>query len=175
MSRLFGLLVAVAVARAFCLFVFLSFFQPGSLLTCAFTFWVPVGETDAQTAVRTALLVIDIQNDFMPPSGSLAVNDAFAAVDVRVLIWLSKFIQSSNTSFFCFPLPTIEQVINQLRTKVDFDLTVFTQDWHPADHISFYVNNKDVPGAALFHPTYLPRCNCTQVWHFHHHHHHHPD
>lgn len=53
-----------------------------------------------------ALLVIDVQNDFMP-GGALAVADGDAIV----------------------PL------INTVARK--FDHVIFTQDWHPAGHISF--------------------------------------
>jgi nicotinamidase/pyrazinamidase len=53
-----------------------------------------------------ALLVIDVQNDFMP-GGALAVPDGDAIV----------------------PL------INTLAKK--FDHVILTQDWHPAQHISF--------------------------------------
>lgn len=55
---------------------------------------------------RDVLLVIDVQNDFLP-GGSLAVADGDAVV----------------------PL------INALAQK--FTNVVCTQDWHPADHISF--------------------------------------
>jgi nicotinamidase-related amidase len=63
---------------------------------------------------KNALLVIDVQNDFCE-GGSLAVKGCDAII----------------------PL------INDLRKKVDFDLTVFTQDWHPDNHISFAANHKD--------------------------------
>jgi nicotinamidase/pyrazinamidase len=53
-----------------------------------------------------ALLVIDVQNDFMP-GGALAVTDGDAIV----------------------PL------INTLAKK--FDHVILTQDWHPAQHVSF--------------------------------------
>ena len=53
-----------------------------------------------------ALLVIDVQNDFMP-GGALAVPDGHAII----------------------PL------INTLAKK--FDHVILTQDWHPAQHISF--------------------------------------
>jgi nicotinamidase/pyrazinamidase len=60
---------------------------------------IPVQPTDA-------LVVIDVQNDFMP-GGALAVPDGDAIV----------------------PL------INTLAKK--FDHVILTQDWHPAQHISF--------------------------------------
>ena len=39
------------------------------------------------------------------------------------------------------------EVINTVREKKAFDLVVFTQDWHPADHVSFASNNE---GAEVF-------------------------
>jgi hypothetical protein len=41
-----------------------------------------VSATAPAPVVKTALLIIDMQNDFMPPSGSLAVTDALAALEV---------------------------------------------------------------------------------------------
>ena len=57
-----------------------------------------------------ALLVVDVQNDFMP-FGSLPV----AAADEVV------------------------PVANELMSR--FELVVATQDWHPADHLSFALNH----------------------------------
>ncbi|MFW5645430.1 MAG: bifunctional nicotinamidase/pyrazinamidase [Bacteroidota bacterium] len=59
-----------------------------------------------------ALLIIDLQNDFLP-GGSLEVENG----DVII------------------------PVINSISPK--FDLVLATQDWHPANHISFASNNKD--------------------------------
>lgn len=53
-----------------------------------------------------ALLLIDIQNDFVP-GGALAVPEG----------------------------DTVVPVANRL--MADYDLVVATQDWHPADHLSF--------------------------------------
>lgn len=68
------------------------------------------------------LLVIDVQNDFMP-GGALAVPDGDQVVPV----------------------------INRLAEA--FTHVVLTQDWHPADHVSFAVNHA---GAAPFQTTTLP-------------------
>ena len=57
-----------------------------------------------------ALVLIDIQNDFMP-GGSLAVQEG----------------------------DKIVPLVNRLMPK--FDLVVATQDWHPANHISFASNH----------------------------------
>jgi nicotinamidase/pyrazinamidase len=59
---------------------------------------------------KTALLLVDIQNDFC--NGSLAVPHA----------------------------QEIISVVNNLTKK--FEYIIATQDWHPADHLSFAVNHK---------------------------------
>jgi nicotinamidase/pyrazinamidase len=61
-----------------------------------------------------ALLVIDVQNDFMP-GGALAVTDGDAVVPV----------------------------INALSGR--FDHVILTQDWHPAQHISFATTHSKQP------------------------------
>lgn len=62
-----------------------------------------------------ALIVIDVQNDFLP-GGALAV-------------------------------PEGDQVIPVVNGLVDtHDLVVLTQDWHPANHGSFAVNQGRTPG-----------------------------
>eukprot|EP01133_Synstelium_polycarpum_P000205 gene205-249_t len=61
---------------------------------------------------KTALLIIDVQNDFMQ-GGSLEVAKA----------------------------NEILPLINTLRDSKTFDLVVLSQDWHPSDHMSFASNN----------------------------------
>jgi nicotinamidase/pyrazinamidase len=56
-----------------------------------------------------ALVIVDYQNDFVPPGGALAVPEG----------------------------DTVAQRINALAASGDFDLVVATRDWHPADHGSF--------------------------------------
>lgn len=62
-------------------------------------------------ARRTALIVVDFQNDFAHPAGSLFV----AGADLI--------------------LPEIDSLLASARGRGD--LVVTTQDWHPADHVSF--------------------------------------
>ncbi|XP_077983755.1 uncharacterized protein LOC144438550 [Glandiceps talaboti] len=66
----------------------------------------------------SALLVIDIQNDFI--DGSLALKNCPAGQDGGEVI----------------PL------INKLIEEIDFDVIAYTRDWHPANHISFFENLK---------------------------------
>lgn len=69
-----------------------------------------------------ALLVVDVQNGFMP-GGGLPVPDGDAVVPV----------------------------INRVASR--FDNVVVTQDWHPADHVSFAANH---PGRQPFETITLP-------------------
>lgn len=79
--------------------------------------------------MHSALLVVDVQNDFCPPSGSLAVANGDAVVPV----------------------------INRLAAS--FDHVITTQCWHPANHCSFKAQGgpwpphcvAGTPGAEL-HP-----------------------
>ena len=66
---------------------------------------------------RTALIVVDVQNDFIeePPKGSLTVSNA------KIII----------------------PVINELIHKSNFDVIVYTYDWHPSNHCSFLENAKN--------------------------------
>ena len=56
-----------------------------------------------------ALLIIDVQNDFLPPDGALAVPDGDAVI----------------------------APINELLASDRFGLVIATRDWHPPDHHSF--------------------------------------
>jgi nicotinamidase/pyrazinamidase len=64
-----------------------------------------------------AFVVIDMQNDFVLPTGSLSVKGSEAIVPI----------------------------INRLRAK--FQTVVWSQDWHPPDHISFVTSH---PGKKLY-------------------------
>lgn len=63
-----------------------------------------------------ALIVVDVQNDFI--DGSLALLNAPAGQDGIEVV----------------------PVINQLLELIEFDAVVYTQDWHPIDHIAFHDN-----------------------------------
>lgn len=68
---------------------------------------------DNSIADKSALIIIDIQNDFCGEGGSLAVPDSLE----------------------------ILSLINHLRETNLFDLIVRTRDWHPQDHVSFVENH----------------------------------
>lgn len=61
-----------------------------------------------------ALLVIDVQNDFYE-SGQLSIPEA----------------------------SLINRPINQLLNSMEYELIVASQDWHPADHLSFATNHQN--------------------------------
>lgn len=74
------------------------------------------------TSQQTALIVIDVQNDFCP-GGALAVAEGDAVVEP----------------------------IHRLMQR--FSHVVLTQDWHPADHMSFAASH---PGRAAFETIQAP-------------------
>jgi len=67
-----------------------------------------------------ALIIVDVQNDFADSRGRLPVKNGAEVISV----------------------------INDLIENGNFDLIVATQDWHPANHKSFRVNN-DVPNDEI--------------------------
>lgn len=66
-----------------------------------------------------ALVLVDIQNDFLP-GGALAIREG----------------------------DQILSIVNLLLAQ-DFDLIVATKDWHPQDHGSFAVNHGKTPGEHI--------------------------
>ncbi|KAI1619728.1 isochorismatase family hydrolase [Exophiala viscosa] len=62
---------------------------------------------------KPALIVVDMQNDFCPPDGSLAISGG----------------------------KDIVPLINRLVASPVFVLKIATQDWHPQDHVSFATNH----------------------------------
>ncbi|AEO53684.1 hypothetical protein MYCTH_2295355 [Thermothelomyces thermophilus ATCC 42464] len=69
----------------------------------------------ADPAFRPALLVVDMQEDFCPPNGALAVNEGR---DIVPLI----------NELLALPSSTLP-------------LKIATKDWHPPDHVSFASNH----------------------------------
>jgi nicotinamidase-related amidase len=65
--------------------------------------------------VRAALIVVDMQEDFCPPSGSLAIEGG----------------------------RDIVPKINELLDLPGFVLRIATRDYHPRDHISFASQHED--------------------------------
>ena len=64
----------------------------------------------------SALIIVDVQNDFV--DGLFALKNSPAKQDGLDVI----------------------PVINDLLTTIKFDCVVYTQDWHPSNHISFFEN-----------------------------------
>ncbi|KAL2199432.1 Isochorismatase-like protein [Corynascus similis CBS 632.67] len=70
----------------------------------------------ANPTFRPALLVVDMQEDFCPPNGSLAVHEG-------------RSITPLINSLLALPSSTLP-------------LKIATKDWHPPDHISFASNHQ---------------------------------
>lgn len=76
-----------------------------------------------------ALLIVDVQEDFLPPAGALAVPGGDAVLEP----------------------------IAALMRSGDFEFVIATRDWHPPDHRSFAAQGgpwpahcvRDTPGAQL--------------------------
>ncbi|XP_077503438.1 uncharacterized protein LOC144113920 [Amblyomma americanum] len=67
---------------------------------------------------KWALIVVDVQNDFI--TGTLSVKNLAEKQDPEGIV----------------------PVINDLAENLPWELVVYSQDWHPPDHISFF-ENKD--------------------------------
>lgn len=91
-----------------------------------------------------ALIIVDFQEDFCPPTGSLAVAGG----------------------------RDIGPTVNELLSLRSFALRVATQDWHPADHISFASNHSPpkrpfVDSATVVNPYNPAESYETQLWPVH--------
>ncbi|KAK2592185.1 NAD(+) salvage pathway protein [Conoideocrella luteorostrata] len=91
---------------------------------------------------KPALIVVDFQEDFCPPNGSLAVPDG----------------------------RTISTAINQL-LALPFHLKLATRDWHPANHISFAENHPSatpfISSTTITHPRDSLKSYTTTLWPVH--------
>ncbi|TGJ86365.1 hypothetical protein E0Z10_g2369 [Xylaria hypoxylon] len=91
---------------------------------------------------RPALIVVDVQEDFCPPSGSLAVPNGR-----DVVVPINKLLD----------LP--------------FVLKVATKDWHPQDHISFAANHPGkqpyVDFVTIVNPDNATESYSSQLWPVH--------
>lgn len=83
-----------------------------------------------------ALLVIDIQNDFLPPNGSLAVPHG------------DEIIQ-----------PVIDLMEDP---KQEWHRVVLTRDWHTFDHISFAKTHKKEDFSKIIYKSPVPGDDSTQ-------------
>ena len=70
---------------------------------------------------RSALIIVNVQNDYVDSKGSVTVPNAVNTV----------------------------ALVNQLRAKVGWDLIAVSQDSHPEGHVSFYTAHMINPGAQL--------------------------
>lgn len=93
-----------------------------------------------------ALIVVDFQEDFCLPSGSLAIPHG----------------------------RDIAPVVNDLLALPSFAVRIATQDWHPADHISFAANHHTEPpkrpfedAATIVNPQNASESYETRLWPVH--------
>jgi nicotinamidase/pyrazinamidase len=75
--------------------------------------------TQKNKKTKRALILVDIQNDFLP-GGALAVKNGN---DI---------------------LPVVNDLLN-----FPFDLIVATKDWHPSHHVSFATTHNKMPGETI--------------------------
>jgi len=83
---------------------------------------------------RRALIVIDVQRDFVEKDGGLAVPDGRAVIPV----------------------------INSLRRGKRFDLVIFALDFHPSSHWSFWTNHPGHEPFSQIGPQTLWTEHCLQ-------------
>ena len=107
------------------------------------------GQKSQRKESRSALLIIDVQNDFAVEGGKLLVPKGVDVVPV----------------------------CNRLRSLYSWTSIVLTQDWHPQDHMSFHDNNgkkpfsskkfdingEEIDQASTFHPLLGLACKCAFV------------
>lgn len=94
------------------------------------------------TPFKPALIIVDFQEDFCPPNGSLAVPQG----------------------------RTIASPINTLLT-LPFALKIATRDWHPADHVSFATNHPGckpfTSSTRIVHPRDSSKSFTATLWPVH--------
>ncbi|CAX40866.1 nicotinamidase, putative [Candida dubliniensis CD36] len=71
---------------------------------------------------KTALIIVDLQEDFLPPNGSLAIKNGRSVI------------------------PKINQLLPSpdKQNSIDWSLIVATKDWHPPNHTSFASQHDNV-------------------------------
>lgn len=78
-----------------------------------------MASTSEKQRIGAALVIVDVQYDFLAPNGSLAVDDS----------------------------PAILRPIVDLASRDDgtFDAIIASQDYHPPEHVSFASNHSEQP------------------------------
>ncbi|KAF6820892.1 pyrazinamidase nicotinamidase [Colletotrichum plurivorum] len=96
----------------------------------------------ADESFRPALIVVDFQEDFCPPNGSLAVAHG----------------------------RDIHPIVNSL-LRMQFVVKIATKDWHPQDHVSFASNHPGkrpfVDSVAIVNPRNSAETYETRLWPVH--------
>merc|ERR1712093_485302 len=93
----------------------------------------------AAPTFKPALIIVDLQEDFCPPNGTLAVDTGRAII------------------------PTVNHLLG-----LPFALKIATKDWHPADHISFASSHPDkkpfVNTVTIVNPYNASETYETRLW-----------
>ncbi|XP_066596737.1 uncharacterized protein [Prorops nasuta] len=114
-SEIFG---ATKPEEKECLFKIFQFFDVDNDGVLNSQEWSRLDESWLQPTLnpKNALIIVDVQNDFI--DGSLSLRDCPAGQDSKDVI----------------------NPINRLIRKGKWDKIIYTLDWHPENHISFYEN-----------------------------------
>lgn len=95
----------------------------------------------SKSCCRRGFIIVDVQEDFTPPVGSLAVNDG-RAVLAPINAMRQKDAEWQNihsaTSIMSESMQTSDSTLPATIPKF-FTATIVTQDWHPQDHCSFAI------------------------------------
>ncbi|KAG4443644.1 hypothetical protein IFR05_000921, partial [Cadophora sp. M221] len=91
------------------------------------------------TSFKPALIIVDLQEDFCPPNGSLEVPNGRSII------------------------PTINTLLT-----LPFALKIATKDWHPTDHISFASNHAPkkpfIDTVTVINPSNASETYETRLW-----------
>lgn len=91
------------------------------------------------------VIVVDVQYDFCPPSGALAVPDGLEVI------------------------PVINELLSRVKPSRDESQApiqvVYSQDWHPPGHVSFHSTHaQEDPAAELFQQYMIPSGQLQMLW-----------
>jgi nicotinamidase/pyrazinamidase len=105
------------------------------LLVAGLALWGCKARTDSSATLdgrqlggtKSALIIVDVQNCFLPAGGKVRESGSLAVKDGQAVI------------------PVINGLIDQNR----YDFVVATQDWHPTGHVSFATTHNQKPFTVI--------------------------
>ena len=91
----------------------------------------------------SALIIVDVQNDFI--SGTMAICDCPAGQDGAGVV----------------------PIINRMLDNCDFDVVIYSSDWHPENHISFIenVSHREIHPSSKVKLYYLKKKSINYLYH----------